>query len=256
MPLFLRRGAAGGQVRTAVKFACFSRAWAFAIATGAIATGLAAPASAQVAVQAAIDSDYRLRGYSLSGGRPTATLTVAYDGPSGVYVAGSAIGTVRDGGPALLGILGNVGYARRLSPGLTFDAGLVRSQYTSSYSGGRDTGYTEFYVGLSTRRLSSRAYFSPDYFGSGAATVYGEVEASLQIAPNWYLSAHAGTLRYVDEPPPYTRRNHYDWRVGSSRQFGRWALHANVSGGGPGEDYVLQKPRNRTALVIGGSYAF
>src|SRR6478609_1275319 len=63
------------------------------IAGSLVAAGLAVPATAQVAVEAALQTDYRVRGYSINDEKPAASLSVSYDDPSGTYVGGSLIGS-------------------------------------------------------------------------------------------------------------------------------------------------------------------
>ena len=52
-----------------------------------MAAGFAVPASAQVAVEAALQTDHRIRGYSVSDEEPSASVSFSYDDPSGAYVA-------------------------------------------------------------------------------------------------------------------------------------------------------------------------
>ena len=61
--------------------------WLAASAAAAILSAiLATPAAAQVSASVDIESDYRLRGYSLSAGRPAATAQIGYDDASGLYL--------------------------------------------------------------------------------------------------------------------------------------------------------------------------
>ena len=214
------------------------------------------PARAQVAGTIGIESDYRLRGHSLSGGYPVVTADLSYDDRSGVYLGATVIGVASDERPGLLGVQGNIGYARRLSPDLTIDVGLLRSTYTSSYSGERPAHYTEVYVGLTRHWLASHVYFSPDYFESGNAVLYGEIEAVAEPLPNLQLSAHLGGLTYLRAPQTWRRRDQYDWRLGVSRQSRVIEVHVALSGGGPGPEHYGGEPRRRTALVVGVSHSF
>lgn len=188
------------------------------------------PASAQVAVEATLQTDYRVRGYSISGGEPAASLSVSYDDVSGAYLGASAIGTVRDGEPALLGIQASAGYAVRLTPTLSIDGGVAKTQYFQGYGTSRNYDYTEVYVGLALPAVSARLSYSPDYYVDGTQTLYAEADAGFEPAPDWFLSAHAGVLTYLDTPPPYLPRRSHDWRVGASRQFGRLGVHLDLSG--------------------------
>jgi uncharacterized protein (TIGR02001 family) len=194
------------------------------------AAGFAAPAGAQVAVAAAQQTVYRVRGYSVSDGQPAAALSLSYDAPSGAYHAAAAIATIRGGEPALLGIQGSVGYALRLGSRLSIDAGAANTHYLHGYGTARDYDYTEIYLGLALPVVSARLSYSPDYYRNGTETLYAEVDGGIEPAPDWFLSAHAGMLTYLDTPPFYVPERTYDWRVGATRQLGPWGVHLDVSG--------------------------
>jgi uncharacterized protein (TIGR02001 family) len=219
---------------------------------------LAAPARAQVAGSVDIESDYRLRGYSLSAGQPTATARVSYDDNSGFYLNALAVGEWAHDQPRLLGVQGNVGYAKRLTQSLTVDTGILYADYRPRYLGGRGRGYAEAYAGLSLKVISARVYVSPDYFDTGAATVYGEVQGTIEPIRNWRLGAHVGSLTYLSAPVPYPyKATHTDWRLSVARQFRSIDLHAAVSGGGPGREFYSGRDWNRGASVTAGiSWSF
>ncbi|MGE5720998.1 MAG: TorF family putative porin [Sphingomonadales bacterium] len=219
--------------------------------------GLAAPARAQLAGSIAIESDYRLRGFSLSDGRPVATAQIAYDHSSGLYASAEGIVEFGRDEPFFLGVQGNIGYAKRLGPTLSMDLGLLRSQYRPSYYGGRAKHYTEAYAGLTFKQITGRIFLSPDYFRPGVTTLYGEIEGGLQPSPNWRLHAHLGTLIYLRTPDAgYYRDARYDWRVGASRQLGKFELHAALSGGGPSEHGSSARRGSGTVLTGGASLNF
>ncbi|MDB5707010.1 MAG: hypothetical protein JWN66_4126 [Sphingomonas bacterium] len=182
------------------------------------------------------------------------TADLGYDHASGLYLGASAVTDLNRA--AVIGLQGNIGYARRLSPTLSIDGGVVRSEYLSSFSGGRAAHYTELYLGLTRRSLSARAYYSPDYFRTGARTLYGEVEGVIHPAAQWRLNGHVGALTRLGALPLYTQRTSYDWRLGVTRQLGHFDVHAAVSGGGPGADYYAGRRRDRTALVVGAAWVF
>lgn len=188
------------------------------------------PASAQVAVEAALQTDYRVRGYSISEGEPAASISLSYDDVSGAYLGAAAIGTFRDGEPALLGIHASAGYAVRLTPTLSIDGGVAKTQYFQGYGTGRNYDYTGVYVGVALPVVSARLSYSPDYYSNGAQTLYAEADAGFEPAPRWFLSAHAGVLTYLDTPPAYVPKRSHDWRVGVSRQFGPFGVHLDLTG--------------------------
>ena len=228
--------------------------WALLIAAG---ISLASPAEAQIAGSISVESDYRYRSRSLSSGHPVVTANLDYDDKSGFFVDGSVTAVLGGERPGVLGVQGNIGYATRLSSKLSIDVGVLRSQYMASYAGDRAAHYTELYLGLTRRRVSSRVYFSPDYFHKGISTLYGELEGVIEPAKDWHLTAHVGGLVYLSRPAPYgNRRDQHDWRLGVSRQLGAFEVRLNLSGGGPGSDYYEGQPRGRTALVVGATHSF
>jgi uncharacterized protein (TIGR02001 family) len=183
-----------------------------------------------VAIEAALQTDYRVRGYSVSDGEPSASLSLSYDDPSGAYVGASFIGAVHDSDPVLLRIQGSAGYAVRIAPMLSLDAGVSKTQYFHGYGTNRDYDYTEVYLGLALPAVSSRLSYSPDYYRNDWDTLYAEVETGIEPAPDWFLSAHGGVLTYLGDPPAYLPNQTFDWRLGATRQFGHWGVHLDVSG--------------------------
>jgi len=222
-----------------------------------VATGIAAlPAQAQVSASIGIESDYRFRGRTLSDGRPVVTADVGYDDQSGFYLGAAATAVVTGDDVGVLNVQGNIGFAKRVTPSLTLDVGVLRSQYTTRLRW-RAVHYTEFYAGLSSHGFSTRVYYSPDYLARDVGTLYGELDYAMSPADKWQLSAHAGKMVFVANRPPLAPRlGNYDWRVGVSRQLGRFTARATLVGGGPGQEYYGGKLHKRVALVGGGSFAF
>jgi len=181
---------------------------------------------------------------------------VGYDDTSGFYLGAAATAVITGGDIGVLNVQGNVGFAKRVTPSLTLDVGVLRSQYTYRLRT-RPAHYTEFYAGLSHHGLSARVYYSPDYLTSGVGTLYGELDFAFSPADKWQLSAHAGKLVFVANRPAFAPRlGNYDWRVGVSRELGRFSAHAAMVGGGPGQEYYGGERHKRVALVGGASFAF
>jgi uncharacterized protein (TIGR02001 family) len=211
-----------------------------------------------MAAKISLESDYQVRGYSVSQGRPVGVVDLSYDFPSGLYLNGSAFGALpNDEHPGLLGTIGDIGYARRLNAALSVDGGLTRTEYFGIGTGGYRTGYTEVYAGIASRRLSAHLYYSPDYFRSGAKTLYGEIDGNIGLVADIRLNAHVGVLGWLDRPAPQPPGNtSYDWRIGASRQFGAVDLHAAVTGGGPSPQYYDGRSHSKTEFIDGAGYTF
>jgi uncharacterized protein (TIGR02001 family) len=216
----------------------------------------AARGAAQPGGSVAFFSDARFRGYSLSAGRPVGILDLAYDDPSGVYadVSASGVASAHDGLQPF-GLQLNGGYAKRLPSGLTLDAGIIHSRYSRYSSRGIPNSYTDLYVGVAGKVLSSRVHLSPDYFRYGAQTIYGELDANLSPLSKLHLNAHAGILAPLGASAGRTARADYDWRLGAVREFGRASLQIAVTGGnGPQRDRYGRRTYRRNALVFGLSW--
>jgi uncharacterized protein (TIGR02001 family) len=210
---------------------------------------------AQVTGSVGLDSDYRLRGYSLSDGHPVASAQLTYDHPSGLYFSLSGL-TELSNDSRFLGVIGNAGYAKRLNGHVTVDAGVLRSQIRSAYGSGLGFEYTEVYAGAYVGPVVGRVYYSPDYRTSGQSTLYGELEAGFEPRPNWRVSGHVGMLTYLNSTRYWdageTRR---DWRLSLARQLGRFEAHTSLSGSNPGSYYGGRR-HNKAALTVGGSVSF
>lgn len=215
----------------------------------------ASPCAAQVAGSVGIDSDYRLRGYSLTDDHPALTGQLTYDDPSGLYVSVSGL-TELSSDTKFLGVIGNIGYARRINPHLTLDGGLLRSQIGASVQGSPGFKYTEVYAGAYVGPVSGRIYYSPDYRVGGLSTIYAELEAGFEPLPDWRLSGHLGLLTYLSSAYFYRSGDtHSDVRISLGRQFGRIEVHAAVSRGGP-DTYYGNRIHRGTAVTLGSSLSF
>lgn len=216
----------------------------------------ASPAAAQLAGSISVDSDQRFRGFSLSDGRPTATLAASYDDQSGLYANADVMAVDRrHDGVGLLGYQVNGGFARRLSGILSVDGGIVRSEISYPYHGRTVWDrYTEAYVGATLRNISARVSYSPHYYRSGFSTIYAELEGGFRPADNWRVSAHVGALGYLSAPYYASNAARYDWRVSVSRQIGQLELHSALSGGGPHRYDLYGFRHSGTALTFGASF--
>lgn len=199
-----------------------------------------------------------MRGDAISGNRPAAILDLSYDDPSGLYLGGSAIGALDRGhDPALLGAIGNVGYATRIGARLSIDAGYMRTQY-AHYAGAAHgyAHYDEVYAGLSAYGLSAHVHVSPDYLRRDVSTVYGELDGALKPIGAWRLTAHAGVLGHLAQPRGLALRTRYDWRIGVARPIGPFNLFGTLTGGGPDSGCCRSHAYGRTALIGGVSLTF
>jgi uncharacterized protein (TIGR02001 family) len=231
------------------------------LALAALGSASGTRACAQLASRVSLQSNYEMRGISVTDGRPVGELDLSYDFTSGVFLNASALGALSNHDyPGLGGFIGDAGYALRLSQSLSADVGVTHTEYVGIGKGGASTGYTEAYAGLTSRHLSVRLYYSPDYFQSGAQTLYGELAGDIGLVAGIRLNAHFGALGYLKSgagaPQNYVR---YDWLIGASRQFGAIDVHMSVSDGGPNAHYAYEPsdvPRYETVVILGIGYTF
>jgi hypothetical protein len=199
---------------------------------------LAGRADAQWGGTLSLESDYRLRGYSLTDGNPAASAQVTYDHGSGFYLNLAGLAQIAGDDPRFMGVVGNVGYR-------------------ASERYGRPYRYTEIYAGAAVGRVLGRVYYSPDYRGDGVQTLYGELEAGFEPAREWRVSGHVGVLTYLTAARYWPAGStHQDWRLSVSRQLGRFEVHTALSGGGPGERYYGYQRREKPMLAAGASVSF
>ena len=194
------------------------------VSTPVLAQDEAADSGFSVSGNAAIVTDYRFRGVSLSGGDPAVQggIDIAHD--SGFYVGtwgssidGGAYGTVE------LDLYG--GYAGEISPGVEFDVGLLYYMYPNGASG-VDLEYFEPYASVSTTLGPVGATLGAAYAwdqdslgGSDNLYVYSDFELGVPTTP-LTLSAHLGYTDGVLAPPLLSGLSlddsGFDWSVGAS----------------------------------------
>ncbi|HEY1604507.1 MAG TPA: TorF family putative porin [Allosphingosinicella sp.] len=206
---------------------------------------LATPAWAQLALSGTIASNDLYRGDSTSGDRPVATFSIAYDDFRGPYAGISFTAVAADGGIQPLQSVQYAGYAHRLKSGVSLDVGVSHWVSSHYHSGPYGREFTEAYVGIVGRRLSSHIFFSPDYEGRGGS-VYAEVDGLLLDRGNWSLTGHAGALAAPGEAAEPRRSLEADGRLALTRRFGRTAFSLALVGATPSRDNERWR---RTVLV-------
>lgn len=211
-------------------------------------------ASAQTGGSIAFFSNYLYRGVSLSDERPTLSLSVSHDDPSGWYGGASLTGVSL--GPynrQQLQVLGYAGYAGRLSDRLGWEAGATGVHF------GVDSRYDfyEGFGGLSGDRWNLRLRYSPDYFGSGARTAYGEFNVGLPLSPMTRATAHVGALMRVGGVATYGGRLTLDGSLGLAVARDAWEVRLDwVAGGRSGIYPTAYRRTASSALVLSASLAF
>lgn len=219
--------------------------------TPLLASGMAA--RADVGATLSLQSDARERGMSYSADRPAAQLGLAWDGDAGWY-AGAALAQARfDSGRRGTWLRAYGGRVVELRPGLDGEAGLV----VHRFDGVSRYNFAEVYAGLLGERWTLRLHHSPDYYGGGQRSEYGEFNLRWPLAQTVAALGHVGVLRSHGTPrwPPQYPAAHgparIDLRLGAAWQLGESVelqlVWVSVSRGGPATWY--DSTRRRTAVL-------
>jgi len=218
---------------------------------------LAAPAQAQFGASVGLQSDYVYRGHSLSERRPSLSLNLAYDHPGGAYAGATLIAPVaHDEDLSRLGIVGYAGYAAALGSGPSIDLGVSASDLIGYRYPKHRVSYQEVYAGLVGDHLSFHVHYSPDYFQTGAKTLYTDLDGAIRPTDAWRIFAHLGAITPLDAPRgPGSRKERYDVSLGVARA----APHSEVSlawvNAAPAPR-AEGKPQDRAAVVLSLAYFF
>jgi uncharacterized protein (TIGR02001 family) len=223
----------------------------------ALALGAGTRALAQVGVSAVLQSDYRYRGRSLSDGRPTLSLNLAYDHASGAYAGASAIfQDSREYGVGMLGHVIYAGYVFEPARGPALDIGMTHTHVVEYRFGKRKSDYAEAYAGLLTEHVSFRVYYAPDYYESGIHTIYADLGLAIRPAPDMRLFGHVGALSGVGgRNGPGARRVRYDFSVGAARRFDNLELSLTWTLAAP-TVYARGRRQRPDALTLAAAYFF
>jgi uncharacterized protein (TIGR02001 family) len=220
--------------------------------------GLAIPAHAEVGVSAALESDDRLRGVSLSDGNPVFSLNVSYDHKSGIYGGVSATAVATDhSGVEMLGDVVYIGYARKIDAVASWDVGITNNNVSVYPDTIYRYNYTEFYTGITGNDISAHVYYSPRYVGGGARTLYAELNGAWRPARRWRLFAHVGVLTSLGGGDlTYAGHTAFDGRAGVAREFGRFELSLAWTTTSAVPYFPPDYRQSRDALVLGAVYNF
>jgi len=200
-----------------------------AIARRAIALSLAFVSLETVAdtsATVAFLSDYRYRGASLTGGRPSLKLNVSADSAWGLY-GGAQVAGVHYGDAAIweAQLLANAGFARSFGNGYAWEVGLTDVTYSHQH----DYDYRDWYAGVSTdAELSLRAHYSHEYYGEPMGAVYLELDKAWRVTNERSLFGHVGYLHVTPKAGAApAHRDYFDVRAGVAQEFGQ--VHAELA---------------------------
>ena len=149
-------------------------------------------------------------------------------------------------------VLGYAGYAGRLSERLGWEAGatVVHFGTDSRYD------YLEWFTGVSGERWNMRLHYSPDYFGSGTRTVYGEFNVGWPLSRFIRATAHLGGLTRVGGTSGVAENWNLDVALGAAMTCAAWDFGLDLTSGSRSSVYPIAYQHVHGALVLSASYAF
>ncbi len=194
-------------------------------------SGLFAPvahAESQISVTAAVDSDDRFRGVSLSHGRPDVRLDFGYDRDddrgSGFYAGASlAAASGRMQQSPLIHYTVYTGWVSAPHAGISWEGGV-----NHTHIGDRERyDYDELYAGLVTKAVSARLSWSPHYYGHDVQSLYADISGGREISPGLRVFVHAGWLTRVSGR--WALRSRYDVGAGLATAVHGYELRVSVT---------------------------
>ena len=224
----------------------------------ALVSGAASPAKAETSAEVEIKSDDRFRGRSMSGGEPVIDADISVDLASGLYAGASATfilsGQDRAG---FQGVDGFVGYATRISDGVTIDVGAAGYVFTERYSGNARNRYAEVYAGVSTGGFAAYLHYAPRYFDKDTSVLYADLNFARPIGADFTLQAHVGLLvQTAGTARLGGRSTRYDTRLALSRPLFGLDTEVAWTFAGPDDRYFHGPWSGNSALVVSVSKHF
>jgi len=226
--------------------------WVARLACAVTSAALAAATQAQVSGSVGLDSDYRYRGVSLSGSRPSPSVTVNYDAPERWYAGASATRVALTPSETQVQWSGYAGWTTPPIDGRSLEIGLDGSHFASV--SGYD--FAEAYAGVLADRWSVRLYYAPNYYGRRTQVAYMELNAYPAIDRKVRLFAHVGALVPLAGAADDAAKTRLDASVGAGLALGRWDLHVAAVAATPLGPYPAIYSGRRAALVVGASASF
>ncbi|MBI1752558.1 MAG: hypothetical protein HY014_02850 [Acidobacteria bacterium] len=222
---------------------------------------------------AGLSSDYRFRGFTQTGYKPSFQGGFDLAHRSGFYF-GNANANVEQslyrGASLEMDVYG--GYKFQAA-GLGVDLGAITCRYPTRANTGSlgEVHHEEVYLGLSYAFLSAKfSYGLSNYFGLGDGTPvdtkgnwYLDLGAARDLGGGWGVSAHYGrqSIRNAEAPAIGLRgRSVDDYKVGLTKDLNGWALSASWTGTSRKGFFTtgVSAPEagGRGALVLGLSKSF
>ncbi|HEY2558827.1 MAG TPA: TorF family putative porin [Caldimonas sp.] len=221
-------------------------------AAAVLGLALSIPAWAQFGASATVESDYRYRGVSLSDGKPSARLTLNYDGDERWYAGASATRATLIANESYPQLVGYAGWLAPPTDGRSVEIGVDAAHF----SGISGYDFAEAYVGLLADRWSARLYLSPDYYGRSVPVAYAELDAHVPLHEHARLLAHFGTLVPLRDEPGIAGKARVDVSLGAGFVWAPVELRVLWVAATEGGPYPAVRNGRHSTIVVGASISF
>jgi uncharacterized protein (TIGR02001 family) len=173
-------------------------------------------AQAMTSLTAALLSDYRFRGVSLSDGRTAAQASVNVDwipAYAGLFASSARLGYEDDRSVELEPYAGWT----LQRDGASLDLGAAYAAFASE----AEYDYAELHAGIAKGDYAFQVFYSPSYFRGGERTLYMQFGASSALAGAARVFLHAGDLQCLTRAPQDSSgpRSQFDVRVGADARW-------------------------------------
>lgn len=169
--------------------------------TAVLATGVSAPAFADVTGNVGVFSEYMFRGVAQTTGAAIQG-GLDYSHSSGFYAGlwGSNVNIVAGGGTEASNELDVYGGFIIKAGDLAIDIGGIGYVYSEDKEDNtkKDLDFAEGYLGLAFGPVAVKGYYSPDYAGLGKESIYGTATITLALNDSVSVFAQAGSLDVED----------------------------------------------------------
>ena len=171
---------------------------------------------------------------------------MGYDSKSGWYAGGFASGTdLKEEKGGNVQLMAYAGYASQLPSSVGWEVGVIKSVFLRA----ANYDYVEVFAGLASDRISSRLYFSPDYFDRQASTLYAEFNGAYPVGQRFHLLGHIGFLQVFSRPGSLaaSTANQSDISAGASVNLTDWKIRLV---------WIAGKKNNEESQFYGNSHTW
>lgn len=187
--------------------------------TAVLATGVSAPAFADVSGNVGVFSDYFFRGISQTNG-PAIQGGLDYSHSSGLYAGlwGSNVNNVAGGGTEATSEVDVYGGFIIKAGDLAIDIGGIAYVYSEDEEvpAAANLDFAEAYLGLSFGPVAVKGYYTPDALGTGEESVYATATVTVPLNDSTSVFVQAG---HTDADTVTLTESYADFSAGLSKSL-------------------------------------